>query len=29
LLETGRIVVSGLAAEMRQDAAIRRAYLGY
>ena len=29
LLETGRIVVSGIAAEMRQDAAIRRAYLGY
>jgi branched-chain amino acid transport system ATP-binding protein len=29
LLETGRIVVSGLAAEIRQDEAIRRSYLGY
>jgi branched-chain amino acid transport system ATP-binding protein len=29
LLETGRIVVSGPAAELRQDESIRRAYLGY
>jgi branched-chain amino acid transport system ATP-binding protein len=29
LLETGRIVISGEAAAMRNDAAIRRAYLGY
>jgi branched-chain amino acid transport system ATP-binding protein len=29
LLETGRIVVSGMAAEIRQDEAIRRSYLGY
>ena len=29
LLETGRIVVSGPAAEIRQDEAIRRSYLGY
>jgi len=29
LLETGRIVISGDAAMMRDDAAIRRAYLGY
>ena len=29
LLETGRIVVAGLAAEIRQDEAIRRSYLGY
>lgn len=29
LLETGRIVMSGPAAEMRQDEAIRRSYLGY
>ncbi len=29
LLETGRIVVSGLAAEIRQDESIRRSYLGY
>jgi branched-chain amino acid transport system ATP-binding protein len=29
LLETGRIVVSGAAAELRKDEAIRRAYLGY
>jgi branched-chain amino acid transport system ATP-binding protein len=29
LLETGRIVVSGLAAEIRRDDSIRRSYLGY
>jgi len=29
LLETGRIVVSGPAAEIRQDESIRRSYLGY
>jgi branched-chain amino acid transport system ATP-binding protein len=29
LLETGSIVTSGPAAEIRQDEAIRRAYLGY
>jgi branched-chain amino acid transport system ATP-binding protein len=29
LLETGRIVISGEAVAMRNDAAIRRAYLGY
>ncbi len=29
LLETGRIVVAGLAIEMRKDEAIRRSYLGY
>jgi branched-chain amino acid transport system ATP-binding protein len=29
LLETGRIVMSGVAAEIRQDEAIRRSYLGY
>ena len=29
LLETGRIVISGAASVMRDDAAIRRAYLGY
>jgi len=29
LLETGRIVIEGEAAAMRNDAAIRRAYLGY
>jgi branched-chain amino acid transport system ATP-binding protein len=29
LLETGRIVVAGPAAEIRQDEAIRRSYLGY
>jgi branched-chain amino acid transport system ATP-binding protein len=29
LLETGRIVISGEAAAMRNDAAIRRSYLGY
>jgi branched-chain amino acid transport system ATP-binding protein len=29
LLETGRIVMSGRAAEIRQDEAIRRSYLGY
>lgn len=29
LLETGRIVVCGLAAEIRQNATVRRSYLGY
>jgi branched-chain amino acid transport system ATP-binding protein len=29
LLETGRVVISGPAAELARDAAIRRAYLGY
>lgn len=29
LLETGRIVISGAAAEIRNDEAIRRSYLGY
>ena len=29
LLETGRIVMSGPAAEIRKDEAIRRSYLGY
>jgi len=29
LLETGRIVVAGPAAEIRKDEAIRRSYLGY
>ena len=29
LLETGRIVLSGPAAEIRQDEAVRRSYLGY
>jgi len=29
LLETGRIVISGPAAEIRQDEAVRRSYLGY
>jgi branched-chain amino acid transport system ATP-binding protein len=29
LLETGSIVMSGIAAEIRQDEAIRRSYLGY
>ena len=29
LLETGRIVMSGVASEIRQDEAIRRSYLGY
>jgi branched-chain amino acid transport system ATP-binding protein len=29
LLETGRIVFSGPAAEIRQDESIRRSYLGY
>jgi branched-chain amino acid transport system ATP-binding protein len=29
LLETGRIVIAGPAAEIRQDEAIRRSYLGY
>jgi len=29
LLETGRIVIAGPAAEIRQDEAVRRSYLGY
>jgi len=29
LLETGRIVISGPAAEIRQDESVRRSYLGY
>ena len=29
LLETGRVVMSGLAGELRKDEAIRRSYLGY
>src|SRR5205823_2904560 len=29
LMETGRVVMSGPAAELRQNDAIRRAYLGY
>ena len=29
LMETGRVVTSGPAAELRQNVAIRRAYLGY
>jgi branched-chain amino acid transport system ATP-binding protein len=29
LLETGRIVMSGPAAELGQDEAVRRSYLGY
>jgi len=29
LMETGRVVMSGPAAELRQNEAIRRAYLGY
>jgi branched-chain amino acid transport system ATP-binding protein len=29
LLETGRIVVAGPAAEIRQDESVRRSYLGY
>lgn len=29
LLETGRIVIAGPAAEIRKDEAIRRSYLGY
>jgi branched-chain amino acid transport system ATP-binding protein len=29
LLETGRIMMSGAAAELRENAAIRRSYLGY
>jgi branched-chain amino acid transport system ATP-binding protein len=29
LIETGRVVRSGPAAELRQDEAVRRAYLGY
>ena len=29
LLETGRIVMSGPAADIRKDEAVRRSYLGY
>jgi branched-chain amino acid transport system ATP-binding protein len=29
LLETGRVVLAGSAAELKKDAAVRRAYLGY
>ncbi len=29
LLETGRVVVSGSAAEIRADESVRRSYLGY
>jgi branched-chain amino acid transport system ATP-binding protein len=29
LLETGRVVMSGPAAELRKDDSIRRSYLGY
>jgi branched-chain amino acid transport system ATP-binding protein len=29
LLETGRVIMSGPAAEMKKDDAIRRSYLGY
>ena len=29
LLETGRVVISGAASELRQDESIRRSYLGY
>jgi len=29
LMETGRVVMSGPASELRQNDAIRRAYLGY
>jgi len=29
LLETGRIVISGPASEIRQDESVRRSYLGY
>ena len=29
LIETGRLVISGAAAEIRKDEAIRRSYLGY
>jgi branched-chain amino acid transport system ATP-binding protein len=29
LLETGRIVLSGTAAEFQKDESIRRSYLGY
>jgi branched-chain amino acid transport system ATP-binding protein len=29
LLETGRIVVAGLASEISQDESVRRSYLGY
>jgi branched-chain amino acid transport system ATP-binding protein len=29
VLETGRVVLSGAAADIKRDAAVRRAYLGY
>jgi len=29
LLETGRVVLSGAAADLKRDDAVRRAYLGY
>ena len=29
LLETGRVVLSGTAADIRDDESVRRAYLGY
>jgi branched-chain amino acid transport system ATP-binding protein len=29
LIETGRVVLSGAAADIRRDDAVRRAYLGY
>jgi len=29
LIETGQIVLSGSAAEIKRDEAVRRAYLGY
>ena len=29
LIETGRVVLSGTAAEIKRDDAVRRAYLGY
>jgi len=29
LIETGRVVLSGAAAEIKRDDAVRRSYLGY
>jgi branched-chain amino acid transport system ATP-binding protein len=29
LLETGRVVLAGSAAQLKADAAVRKAYLGY
>jgi branched-chain amino acid transport system ATP-binding protein len=29
LIETGRVVLSGTAADIKRDDAVRRAYLGY